>query len=65
MTHTKNNRASRRRGELMRDRGSRRISFAIEVKRRLNAQRPDVTRTRADSVGPRDPRYAHPTRTHD
>jgi hypothetical protein len=45
--------AARRRGELNNDRGSRRVSWAIDAKRRLNALRADRTAPTADRAGPR------------
>jgi hypothetical protein len=65
MTPTEHNRAARRRGELTRDRGSRRLSSAIDAQRRLNTRRADGTRTNADPAGPNDRRYAYPTRSYD
>jgi hypothetical protein len=65
MTRTEHNRAARRRGELTRDRGSRRLSPAIDAQRRLNARRADGTRTNADPVGPSDRRYAYLARSYD
>ena len=65
MTHTEHSRAARRRGELTRDRGSLRLSRAIDAQRRLNGRRPDGTRIKADPLGPTDPRYAYLTRVYD
>ena len=65
MTLRRQDLAARRRGELNRDHGSRRVSSAIEAQRRLNSRRADGGRTRADPLGPSDPRYAYLTRTHD
>jgi hypothetical protein len=65
MTRTEHNLAARRRGELTRDRGSRRITPAIDAKRRLNARQADGTRTNADPFGPNDRRYAYPTRSYE
>jgi hypothetical protein len=65
MTRTEHNQAARRRGELTRDRGSRRLSPAIEARRRVNALQVDGTRTKADPIGPSDPRYAYLTQSHD
>ena len=65
MTRTEHNRAARRRGEPTRDRGSRRVSSAIDARRRLDARRADGRRTTADPVVPSDPRYAYPTRSYD
>ena len=58
ITRPENNRTARRRGELDRDRGSRRISQAVDALRRLNARRAASTRTTADPLGPSDPRHA-------
>jgi hypothetical protein len=57
--------AARRRGELTRDRGSRRVSVAIDARRRLNSGRAAGLRTRAGPHGPRDPRYAYLAHSHD
>jgi hypothetical protein len=65
MTRIEQGRAARRRGELARDRGSRRVSSAIDVQRRLNARPARDARTAADPVGPHDPRYAYLARTYD
>jgi hypothetical protein len=64
MTRTEHNRAARRRGELTRDRGSRRLSPAIDDQRRLNARRADGTPTSAEAFGPNDRRYAYLTRSY-
>jgi hypothetical protein len=63
MTRTEQNRAARRRGELTRDRGSRRLSPEIDAQRRLNARRAVGTGTHADPFGPSDPRYAYLTQS--
>jgi hypothetical protein len=65
MTRTEESIAARRRGEQNRDRGSRRLSHVVDARRRLNAQRADNARTRADPLGPRDPRYAYLAQSHD
>ncbi len=65
MTRTEHNWAARRRGELARDRGSLRLSPAIDSQRRLNARQADGTQINADPFGPNDPRYAYLTRAHD
>ena len=65
MTRTEHNWAARRRGELTRDRGSLRLSPAMDAQRRLNTRRADGPRTKADPHGPSDPRYADLTRAHD
>jgi hypothetical protein len=64
-TRTQRDRAVRRRGELARDHGSRRVSAAIDAQRRLNARPPRGTRTKADAAGPSSSRYAYLTRTYD
>jgi hypothetical protein len=64
MTRTEHNRAARRRGELTRDRGSRRLSSAIDAQRRLNTRRADGPPTRADPVGPNDRRSGYLTRSY-
>lgn len=65
MTRTEHNSVARRRGELTRDRGSRRISPAIDAQRRQNARRVDSTPTNADPFGPNDRRRAYLTRSYD
>jgi hypothetical protein len=65
MTLTRHDLAARRRGELNRDRRSLRLSPAIDPKRRLNTRPADGTLTKADPLGPSDPRHAHPTRSYD
>ena len=65
MTRTEHNSVARRRGELTRDRGSRRLSPAIDAQRRQNARRVDGTPTNADPFGPNDRRYAYLTRSYD
>ena len=65
MTRIEQGRAARRRGELARDRGSRRVSSVIDAQRRLNTRPARGAPTKADPVGPSDPRYAYLTRTYD
>jgi hypothetical protein len=67
MTRTEHNSAARRRGELTRDRGSRRLSPEIDAQRRLtlNARRADSTPTNTDPFGPNDRRHAYLTRSYD
>ena len=65
MTSTKRDDAARSRGEFSRDGVGRRLSPAIDARRRLNAQRRGTARTSASHVGPRDPRYDYLTRSHD
>jgi hypothetical protein len=65
MTHPEHNRPARRRGELTNDRGSRRISAAINAQRRLNSRRADGPRIKADPFDPSDPSFAYPRRVHD
>ena len=55
--------AVRGRGES--DRGSRRLSQAVDAQRRLNTRRADSTRTKADPLGPSDPGYADLTGSYD
>jgi hypothetical protein len=52
MTRTERNLAARRRGELNRDGGSRRLSQAVDAQRRLNAQRGASTRTEVPQPRP-------------
>lgn len=65
MTRPEHNRPARRRGELTRDRGSLRLSPAIDAQRRLNARPADGTPTNADPFGPNDRRHADLTRSYD
>jgi hypothetical protein len=65
MTRTEHNRPARRRGELTRDRGSRRLSPAIYAQRRLNAGRADGTPTEAQARSANDRRDAYLTRPYD
>jgi hypothetical protein len=65
MTQTEHNSAARRRGELTGDRGSRRLSAAIDARRRLNTRPAGGTRTNADPHRPSDPRHAYLTRSSD
>ena len=73
MTQTEHNSAARRRGELTRDRGSRRLSAAIDARRRLNTRpadrHPDQrTPARSERPPPRVPdaivRLARPVVPH-
>jgi hypothetical protein len=52
MTRTEHNLPARKRGELSRDRGSRRLSQTVAAQRRLNARQTDSTRTSARSERP-------------
>jgi hypothetical protein len=72
MTRTKRANAARKRGELSRDGVGRRLSPAIDARRRLNVQRNGPAGTSAGRLGPRDhrfgprdPRYDYLTRPHD
>jgi hypothetical protein len=65
MTRTEHNRAVRRRGELTRDRGSRRLASAIDAQRRLNTRRADGPPTKADPVVPNDRRAGYLTWSYD
>lgn len=62
---TERNLARRRGGEEDRERRSRRVSQAVDAQRRLNIRRADDTWTTAPPVGPRAPRYAYLTDSHD
>jgi hypothetical protein len=65
MTPTEKNLAPRRGDEQDRERGSRRVSHAVDAQRRLNTRRVQNTRTKAHPFGPRDPRHAYLTDSHD
>jgi len=65
MAGTKRNDLARKRGELSHDGVGRRLSPAIDARRRLNAQRRGAGATSAGRVGPRNPRYNYLTRSHD
>jgi hypothetical protein len=65
MTSTPRDDAARRRGEVSRDGVGRRLSPAIEARRRLNAHRRWTAGTSARPVAPRDPRYDYLTQSHD
>lgn len=65
MVRFKRDNSERTRGELNRDSVRRRLSLAIDARRRLNAQRRGNAGNSASHVGPRDPRYEDPTRSHD
>jgi hypothetical protein len=65
MTRTEHDRAGRGRGELARDRGSRRVTSVIDAQRRLTARAARDAETKAHSFGPSDPRYGYLTRTYD
>jgi hypothetical protein len=69
MTRAESTSAARRRRELNRDGGSRRISQAIDAQRRLSARRADSTRTKANPFDPSDPGHeyvaqARPSKTY-
>jgi hypothetical protein len=64
MTSIKRDAAARRRGELNRTSGGRRLSPAIDARRRLNGPRPGPGEISASHVGPRDPRYENLTHSH-
>jgi hypothetical protein len=65
MTRIKRDVAARRRGELNRTSVGRRLSPAIDARRRLNGRRPNSPSIGARQVGPRDPRYEYLTHSHD
>jgi hypothetical protein len=56
--------AARRRGELTRERGSRRFARAIDARRRLNTLQANNAATNVAQQGP-DLRYQYLTRSHD
>jgi hypothetical protein len=61
MARTEDSRAARLRGELARDRRSRRVSGAIDAQRRLNARRAPARGPRQTQLGLSDSRDAHLT----
>jgi hypothetical protein len=65
MTSTTRNEAARRRGDVSHDGVGRRLSPAIEARRRLNAQRRGTAGSSATRIGLRDPRYDYLTQSHD
>jgi hypothetical protein len=67
MTRSRQDRAARRRDEFNRSHGPRRkrLSAAIDARRRMNAGRANDSPTRAERIGPSDPRYAYLTQSHD
>ena len=65
MAGTKRDELARRRGDLSHDGVGRRLSPAIDDRRRLNAERRGGGGTSAGRFGPRDPRYGYLTRSHD
>jgi hypothetical protein len=64
MTHSEQDVTARRRSELNRDHGARRLLQAIDAQRRLDDRGADGTRAKVP-VGPSDPRFAYLTRSHD
>ena len=64
MTSIKRDDVARKRGELSRD-GVRRLSPAIDARRRPNAIRRGAACNNASHVGPRDPRFDYLTHSHD
>ena len=65
MTPTERNLTPRRGDEQDRDRGSRQVSRAVDAQRHLNTRLVQNTRTKAHRLGPRDPRHAYLTDSHD
>ncbi len=65
MAGTKRTDMARKRGELSHDGVGRRLSPAIDARRRLNAHQRGARGTSVRHVGPRDPRYDYLTRSHD
>jgi hypothetical protein len=57
--------AERRRGELIRERESRRLLPAVAAKRDLDARRAHDSRTKSHPVRLRDGRFAYLTQSHD
>jgi hypothetical protein len=64
MTSSRQDWAARTRGELNRERGSRRLSPVINAQRRLTDGRPGGAWNKAGPLGLSDPRYAYLTRSH-
>jgi hypothetical protein len=65
MTSSKRDDVARKRGELSRDGVGRRLSPAIDARRRLNAQRASATGTSARRFGPSDRRHDYLMDSHD
>lgn len=65
MTHRKHDEPARRRGELARDLGSRRVSSAIDARRRLNPPPVQSAWTKTDPLAPSNHHYAYLARTYD
>jgi len=65
MTSIKRDDVARKRGELSRDGVGRRLSPAIDARRRPNAIRRGAACNNASHVGPRDPRFDYLTHSHD
>jgi hypothetical protein len=65
MTLRRQDLAAGKQREPNRDRESRRLSSAIDARRRLNTQRSRGTPINADPHGPREPRHEYLTRSYD
>ena len=65
MTNMERDNAAGRRGELDRGGLGRRLSPAIDARRRGNAQRPATAFTSTGRIGPHDRRYEYLTHSHD
>ena len=65
MTPMRQDFTARRRSELDRDRGYRRLALAIDTQRHLDTRRAASARTEAHPPGSSDPRFAYLTLTHD
>jgi hypothetical protein len=65
MTRIKRDVATRRRGELNRGSVGRRLSPAIDARRRLNGRRPDPGEIGTSHVRPGDPLHEYLTQSHD
>ena len=63
-THTEQDVTARRRSELNRDRGARRLLQAIDAQRRLDDRRAEGSRPKLP-VGPSDRRFAYLAQSHD
>jgi hypothetical protein len=65
MAGTKRKDLARKRGELSHDGAGRRLSPAIDARRRLNAHQRGAGGSSTSHIGPRDPRYDYLIRSHD
>jgi hypothetical protein len=65
MAGSKRNDMAHKRGQLSHDGVARRLSPAIDARRRLNAHQHGARGSSVSHFGPRDPRYDYLTRSHD